>query len=874
MIRRGPVTNRMSLGRVLSIAVAVLLLVTPSRAYYQYIHYAGRTAPFAPIYEKYDLYSGGPTMLPNKTVTFFVSDQSPTTYGPNDSFPAVLSQVKQAIAEWNAVTSSDLRVAFGGVESSSQAPSVTPGGDVVFIDLPPGLLGMGGVTVSTTQVNGFFPVVHSIVELDLDASQPPGPSYLESYFTTAVHEVGHALGLQHTWTGAAMSQAIVRNTSRTRPLDADDLAGLSVLYGKSGWAASYGSITGRITYANGQPVVMASVVAISPTGPAVSALTDPNGAYRIDGMPANLGYLVYVHPLPPDALGGGGGGEGIRLPVDLAGQPFNPSGAFQTIFYPGILDPQQAAVVNVTPGSVTNNVNIQVQPRPATTTYDLETFFKLDPGSRSYQYTPNGMTVTPAFINTVSNQYGMLILQPPASIPLPQSVTILGGIGTSVQPPAFFNFLAGSPQAVYGYYISTLGAGTGPRHLVVNFGNDIYVLPGAVNLVQKGPPLIVSAAPNNDGTVTVTGAGFGTDSSVYFDGLKATTISTDSQSTITVLPPPGASGQTSTITLFNSDGQNSMILLGLTDQVPGQPATGQPQTYQYPVTAPPQISSMSVTSLPVTSSAAVDITTSNTNLVDGQVTVGFGSDDITVRRVWVLSPTHLKADLVVAPNATLGSFEVSLVSGFQVITQPNSFQILPAQAGLPFIALPIANFDPTQLTLYAGSIATVGGLNLAAGAVQLTLNGAAVQLQFVSPQQINFFVPTPFASGPATLTLNNGSVNAFPVLVQIDNPPPSIVQVTNQSSVALSGNPPSGSAGAGDLLNVVVSGLDPTVLDNPSRLEVTVSGVSMPVLGITPAANGQYSIQIVLTQSFGSTQVPVMVWVDGSSSQPASIVVR
>jgi len=118
MIRRGPVTNRMSLGRVLSIAVAVLLLVTPSRAYYQYIHYAGRTAPFAPIYEKYDLYSGGPTMLPNKTVTFFVSDQSPTTYGPNDSFPAVLSQVKQAIAEWNAVTSSDLRVAFGGVESS------------------------------------------------------------------------------------------------------------------------------------------------------------------------------------------------------------------------------------------------------------------------------------------------------------------------------------------------------------------------------------------------------------------------------------------------------------------------------------------------------------------------------------------------------------------------------------------------------------------------------------------------------------------------------------------------------------------------------------------------------------------------------------
>jgi len=584
MRRGGQVTNRASLGRVLSVAVAVFLMVTPSRAYYQYIHYAGRTGPFTPIYEKYDLASGGPTMLPNKTVTFFVSDQYPTVYGANDSFPSILSQVKQAIAQWNAVPSSDLRVVFGGVESSTQQPSVTPGGDVVFTDLPPGLLGMGGVTASTTQVSGFLPILHSIVMLNRDASQQPGPSYLESYFTTAVHEVGHALGLQHTWTGSAMSQAVVRNTSRARPLDADDLAGLSVLYGKSGWAASYGSIAGRITLTGGAPVAMASVVAISPAGPAVSALTDPNGVYRIDGLPANLGYLVYVHPLPPDAIGGG---EGIRLPVDAAGQPFNPSsGAFQTIFYPGILDPQQAPVINVNPGSVSSNVNIQVVPRPSTTTYDVETFCKLDPVSRNYQYTTSGMTVTPAFISTNSNQAGLLILQPPAGIPLPQSVTILGGLGTSAQAPAFFNFLAGSPPAVYAYFMSTLGAPTGPHHLVMNFGSDIYVLPSAVNLVKNGPPLIASATPNGDGTVTVTGVGFGADSSVYFDVLKASTISTDAQSSITVLPPQGASGQTSTITLFNSDGQNSMILLGLTDQVPGQPPTGQPPTYQYPVTAP------------------------------------------------------------------------------------------------------------------------------------------------------------------------------------------------------------------------------------------------------------------------------------------------
>ena len=62
-----------SLGWALSAAVAVFLLVAPAQAYYHYVHYAGRAGPFNPLYEKFDLNSNGPTMVPNKTVTFFVS---------------------------------------------------------------------------------------------------------------------------------------------------------------------------------------------------------------------------------------------------------------------------------------------------------------------------------------------------------------------------------------------------------------------------------------------------------------------------------------------------------------------------------------------------------------------------------------------------------------------------------------------------------------------------------------------------------------------------------------------------------------------------------------------------------------------------------
>ena len=71
-----------------------------------------------------------------------VSDQGPASLAPNDTFGSLLGQVKQALAAWDSVSTSGLRVVFGGLEVQNQ-PSNTPGGDVVFADLPPGLLGLG-----------------------------------------------------------------------------------------------------------------------------------------------------------------------------------------------------------------------------------------------------------------------------------------------------------------------------------------------------------------------------------------------------------------------------------------------------------------------------------------------------------------------------------------------------------------------------------------------------------------------------------------------------------------------------------------------------------------------------------------------------------
>ncbi len=142
--------------------------------------------------------------------------------------------------------------------------------------------------------------------------------------------------------------------------------------------------------------------------------------------------------------------------------------------------------------------------------------------------------------------------------PVPQSATILGGFGTaSGDYLRVYNDPAG--RALWLYFGMPVFAG--PRHLVLSYANDIYVMPQAVNLVKRPAPGISSVRTNADGSVTVSGSNFGGDSLVYFDGIQAlrsTAFSgNDIQGSLTVLPPPGTSGQVVQVTVYNGDGQNS-----------------------------------------------------------------------------------------------------------------------------------------------------------------------------------------------------------------------------------------------------------------------------------------------------------------------------
>jgi uncharacterized protein (TIGR03437 family) len=854
-----------------------MALAVPSHAYYHYVHYLTGSAPFIPVPEAFDL-----NALPDKTVTFFVSDTGLATYGPNDSFGSVLSQVKNAAAVWNSVASSDLRVAFGGLETyNPNQLSATPAGDVVFADLAPGILGLGTHTLSTaatvqTGQNGqFFPISRGLVILtnstDPNAAYGPGPSYLEEFYTTAVHEFGHALGLQHTWTAAAMSQDVIRNTSRARPIDADDIASLSELYGIAGWTANTGSISGTVT-ANGQPWNMASVVAIPPQGPAVSALTNPDGSFTINGLTPGQ-YLLYAHPLPPDAVTHTN--TGLALPVGSTGLPFEPTtGYFQTVFYSGsgtTTDVTQASTFTVSAGQALTGENFAVQPRSQMPVYDIVTWAWLDLVNRAYTYYGSGVRafISPAYAST-NQQYLQMYVEANAltTMPLPASATLLGpGTGAAVTIAPYQNY----PEYVALYFPNSGGMTAGPRHLVMTFntsqGTDMFVVPDAINIVQNGPPAIGSLTQNSDGSVTVAAAGLTAASRIFFDGLQAK-VSAPFQSTdatdgaITVTPPAGASGQNATVTVFTADNQNSMLV-----------QSANPVTYAYAAANAPQITAVNPSSLPAGfnfdgTSAMVDVMASHTNFVQGQVTVGFGTSDIAVRRVWVLSPTHLVADVVVADNAAIGAWPVTVISGFQVAEQPAAFQVQPPNMTLPTPALPVFNAVSYATVLHDADYGSIFGSNLAVGSTaQVLLNGQAAPVLYASPTQINFQIPPGYPVGPTTLQVNNGSVNAYPVYLQIDSAPAVISPPASAASVLQVVNP-------GDVVSVQVTNADPGIVNAPNRVAVTLSGVPMAVQGVTSLGGGVFQIQFAVTQSFGGWQVPLVVLVDGSPSLAIQVTAR
>jgi hypothetical protein len=814
--------------------------------YYFFVQYSSRNAPFTPIYSKFHL-----NALPGGVIPFLIAADGPSAWAPGDSFPALVSQIRLAAKTWSDVPSSRLRLQFAGFSSPGVAQS-SPAIEVIFDDLPPGVVALGGPTLREEPVTAagetFVPILRSTVVLGRNLSQRP--SWSENYFLSLVHEFGHALGLQHSLASSAMSTELTRATTKAKPLATDDIAGITLLYPAA--AATGATIQGRVTEA-GVGVSLASVVAISMDGNTISALTNPDGTYRIENIPPGI-YQLYAHPLPP-AISGESFPAGITPPSDFDNRFFSPSPAFQTVFHPGVTDPQRANSFLLTAGSVVEGLNFAVTRRAAPALYGVTT----------YSF-PEQIAVKPAHLSLeggrnflVATGYG---LTPAAGVQVLGGSVIIPAGGVRPYPPD-----ARYLQIDLGF---SLLSGEGARHLAFNANNDLYVLPSAFRLTRRLPPAIAAIAPAQDGagtpSVVISGERFSRESVFLFDGVPGVLRAVDEAGvTAVVRPPPGMSGQRSAVVVLNPDGQSSLFL-----QTAAAAAT-----YDHDGG---DIGSLTVSPAQVAAGveSMVEIQTSGAPLTADQLHAALGSSGIYLRRLWLTGANRLVANIVVAPTAAPGASTVSVLHGLRLSNAPAAFTVTPATARQSTFRGAAVDAVTGRPDIPAGAVAQVriaGPVaELPAAALSVTVAERPATIVSLSGGLLSFTIPPGLAPGPAVLRLTaTGAEPPPPIVIGIDVPPPVITQVF-ASGVPIDAARP---ARPGELLSMVVAGLaEPGQEIAPSRVTVQVGGAQHPAAQVAAQPSGTHLVQFVLDPTTAAGTLPLAVAIDGRLSAPVSLPVR
>ncbi len=828
-------------------AVAILLVTSAASGYYHYVHFLNRTGPFVPVPEKYDL-----TALRNKTVYYFISDQAPSQLAPGDSTPGLLSQIRLAAKTWNDVSSSDLRVAFGGVSPAGTAQN-TPGIDVVFDDdIPPGLNALGGIesvasVVQPANGNAFVPITRGLVKIRRDIHDTP--SYGERMFMTLVHEIGHSLGLQHTLTSATMSTEITRATTRAKPLADDDIAAISVLYPAPSFLTRTATVTGRVS-TNGSGMNLASVVAISANSSAISTLTNPDGTYTLQGIPPGS-YYLYAHPLPPAYNSGEMWPANVRPPQDANGNLMPMTGYFTTQFYPGTRDPNAATTIFLNGGDAKGPFDFNVQSRgaPAVSSVTVYGYY--------------GQTaVAPAPLNGTGGLGSALVGTGPGLVPAPNALA--AGLKVDVLAQSGATVRSDSVRYFSGQYMTfnvypAFAWSPGPRHLLFWTQDDLYVLPAGLLMVANQGPQITGVRPATDDrgarAAIISGVNFDASTRILFDGAPASVQRQNPDGSLLVTPPPATPGYRANVVALNSDGQSSLFT-----QPSGGPA------YTYDAAEPgPALSLVYPQSLPAGSEAMVEIDAVNASFIDGQTTVGFGSSDIVVRQVWVTGPNRLLANLSVSAGAVPASTTVTVATGLQIMAVPSAFQVTPAPARLVSMVPPVA--------APAGGTATVNVPNFAAPASALSLTVADQRATVLSASngQVTFQVPAGLPVGAAVLRLQiQGGDVVAPIVMNINPPPPAIAAVLSGGITVDASHP----ARAGSILGIVITALpDAALSGDPSAIKISIGGSDFVPFSAAAQSSGVL-VQVSTSSTITGTQVPVVVSYAGVTSSPVLIPIQ
>ena len=225
-------------------------------------------------------YALGSPWLKLKMPLPFLSNQgvSPLTANPINGVlqPLLIGDSLQRTSEtWNAVPDQWFRFQSAGITNAgtSSCSQVIDSFNVIrFATLAPGVL---GVTCVTSRISA---IGATPFEFDMEiangvkwsTSLPVSPDAYD-LDTTVLHELGHALGLDHSSVPSAVMYPSVASGVPRRVLAADDIAGLRALYGTAAAATPSPTPT---------PTAPPSSTPSAPPPTQQNLTVIPNGAYQ------------------------------------------------------------------------------------------------------------------------------------------------------------------------------------------------------------------------------------------------------------------------------------------------------------------------------------------------------------------------------------------------------------------------------------------------------------------------------------------------------------------------------------------------------------------------------------------------------------------
>ncbi len=306
-------------------AVTVLALLLPASAYIR--NQRSRGIPyFRADFENIQY------LLHESTAPGLTNRQGAAVITPG-SLP--VAAVLAAMESWNRIESSQAH--FAEVQPGSLEPRNDGIQVITFADSlqTRSLVGSAvAITTLSSKASGEL----TDTDIIFNSSLPFSTNLADGSFdiqSTLAHELGHALGLDHSnVAGATMFAQVARQNRTLATLTADDMAFAADVYPQPGTETAFGTLEGNVRLPAGAGVRGAVVSAFdSASHTVIGGITGGDGSYQIGKLPPG-NYVVYAEPLDGPARRGQLGPAGSLANLE-----------FQTNFFGGRLSPQNVALV-------------------------------------------------------------------------------------------------------------------------------------------------------------------------------------------------------------------------------------------------------------------------------------------------------------------------------------------------------------------------------------------------------------------------------------------------------------------------------------------------------------------------------------------------